>query len=81
MKHIADRMNMKFGVVDRGDAYTIEIGKSGAHDALRLICHELNIDLTEVTYDDFDSTSIILADFCSSANEETGSFVSVWFDL
>lgn len=80
MKTLSEKMNMKFGIVD--DAHVVKNVNLGlnAYDTLCLICSELNIDLKEVSDSDFDSASIILADFCKAANEETGYTVSVWFD-
>lgn len=77
---LSSRMNMKFGVVS--DAHIITNVNMGlnAYDTLCLICAELNINLDNVDDSDFDSCSIILENFCNSADEETGYTVSVWFD-
>ena len=77
---LSARMNMKFGVVS--DAHIITNVNMGlnAYDTLCLICAELNINLDNVDDSDFDSCSIILENFCNSANEDAGYTVSVWFD-
>ena len=79
-KTLAQRINMKFGEVS--GAHIMKRVNMGfaAYDTLCLICAELNIDLTEISDFDFDSTGIVLENFVSSANEATGYTVSVWFD-
>ena len=77
---LSSRMNMKFGIVS--DAHIMNKVNMGlnAYDTLCFICSELNINLDNVDDSDFDSCSIILENFCNSANEDTGYTVSVWFD-
>ena len=80
MKTLSKRMNMKFGVVDGARVMkNVNLGLA-AYDTLCLICSDLDVDLSKVEDSDFDSASIILGDFCSAANDETGYTVSVWFD-
>ena len=77
---LAEKMNMKFGVVDGAHVMkNVNLGLA-AYDTLCLICSELDVDLSEVADSDFDSASIILNDFCNAANDDTGYVVSVWFD-
>ena len=81
MKTLAERMNMKFGRVDNAHVMTnLNLGGTSYYSTLSLICHELDIDLTDVLDTDFDSTSLVLEDFCDAANDDTGYTVSVWFD-
>ena len=80
MKTLAEKMNMKFGVVEGAHVMKrVNLGIN-AYDTLALICAELDVDLKDVSDDEFEGASIILSDFCSAANDETGSTVSVWFD-
>lgn len=70
MKNLADRLNMKFGEVD--GAYIMR-----DNDASAAICALTNGNYTG---DDYDAAVIILDDFASSANDDTGHVVSVWLD-
>ncbi len=80
MKTLSEKMNLKFGVVENAHVMkNVNLGLA-AYDTLCLICAEQNIDLSNIPDSDFDSASIILEDFCNSANEETGFTVSVWFN-
>jgi len=80
MKTLAERMNMAFGEIENAHVMkNVNLGFA-AYDTLCLACAELDVDLSEVTDSDFDSTSIVLSDFVDSANESTGYAVSVWFD-
>ena len=76
---LSQSMNMKRGIVENAHVMNVKKGID-AYETLCLICAELNIDLSKVSDSDFDSCSIILNDFCSNLNEETGHTVSVWFD-
>lgn len=78
--NFVEKMNMKFGEVSGAHVMkNVNLGLS-AYDTLCLICAEQNIDLKDVSDSDFDSASIVLNDFCNSADESTGYTVSVWFD-
>lgn len=80
MKELASRMNMKFATVEGAHVMKkVNLGLSSA-DTLCFICSEMNIDLSEISDQDFDSASIILGEFCNAADETTGYTVSVWFD-
>ena len=80
MNTLTEKMNMKFGKVSGAHIMKrVNIGLN-AYDTLGLICSELDIDLRQVTDSDFESASIVLGDFCKSANDATGYTVSVWFD-
>lgn len=78
-KTLRESMNMKAGIVKNAHVMNVEKGFN-AYETLCLICAELSVDLSKVSDSDFDSCSIILSDFCSSLNVETGFTVSVWFD-
>lgn len=80
MKYLSQSMNIKFGNIEGAHVMkNVNLGLN-SYDTLCFICSEQNIDLSNVTDTDFDSASIVLDDFCKSANEETGYTVSVWFD-
>lgn len=80
MKTLCEKMNIKFGEVE--NAHILKRVNMGfaSYDTLCLICAELNINLDDVSDNDFDSAANILKDFVSSANKATGYTVSVWFD-
>jgi len=80
MKTLTERINVQFGEVE--NAHVMQRVHMGfaAYDTLCLICAELDVDLTNISDSDFNSTSIVLENFISGANEGTGYTVSAWFD-
>jgi hypothetical protein len=86
MSELTPRMNMVYGdSSDRDNAYSLNITRDSRkkihfYDTLCLICAEQDVNLDNVTEDDFYSASLALEDFINSANEESGYNVLVWFD-
>ena len=77
MKTLTERMNMMLGVAD--DAHVMYIRGTGTdyYGTLCLICAELDVNLIDVSEEDFDSCALVMSDFMESAILHT---VSVWFD-
>ena len=78
--NFTESLNMKFGEVENAHVMTNVNTGVAAYDTLCLICATLDIDLSNVDDNDFSSAAYCLESFVSSANEETGYAVSVWFD-
>ena len=80
MENFTESLNMKFGKVEGAHVMTnVQLGFN-AYDTLCLICAEKNIELNDISDNDFDSAGVALKQFCESANDGTGYAVSVWFD-
>ena len=86
MNELTQRMNMVYGdSSDRDNAYSFNFTRDSRkkihfYDTLCLICAEQDVNLDNVMEDDFYSASLVLEGFTSSANEESGYNVLVWFD-
>lgn len=80
MKKLAERINMKFGIVEGAHVMRhVNLGLE-AYGTLYLICVRFDINPEDFPESDFDSTALVLENFCRSANDHTGYTVSVWFD-
>ena len=79
MNTLSNKMNLKFGKIE-GSYILNDVKQINSYETLCLICSDLNINLSNIDDSDFDSSSMILNDFCSNANDETGYAVSVWFN-
>jgi len=80
MSTLTERMNLTFGEKDGARTFNnVHLGFA-EYDNLCMICSELDINLDDVSYGDFDSCAMMLCDFANSANESTGFTISVWFD-
>lgn len=80
MKSLTERLNMKFGTVDRAHVIKNVKPSINSYETLCLICAELDINLKNVSDVDFENCSNSLDNFFKNTNEDTGFTVSVWFD-
>ncbi len=79
MTTLTSRLNISSRKIN--GAYYIQsmIGMS-CYDTLCLICSELDINLTDISDEDFEAAADVLENFKNAANDDCGYSCSIWFD-
>ena len=82
MRTLTSRLRLNLSSKKEPGTYFIKnVINMDCYETLRLICAELNIDLSNVDDVDFEYCVDTLEFFKKNANDYTGYACSIWFDV
>ena len=83
MTTLAERLNLSVGFKEsnRSDAVSFDYRQDiNIYETLTLYCSEHNIDLNNISDDDFNGCEEVINDFRSGCVGDNGNIISFWID-